>query len=327
VFDGTGGISRIITSGTSTANGQILSPGMDGCSVVRAPSSTTPVYAIGRSGATTGLNRVDRLDSTGLIESGFDELAGLTSGRVVEIISNSTHVWVSTSLNVNSFHGSSVLQGELTSNGSVRWEYGYNFQSDIVNDLTLDGDVLWVTTAGQGLRKIDLLQRTRSNTPVALHNQMDGTVLLDDGTMYVGLMGSQGSAAGFQIFNTNTGNWGHGSLLAGLPSNIVRDFLESGNHIFVATHGGIGLYNTSRNDWDDPITTIDGLPSPIIEHLMYVSDPNAGNTTNSLGLYDKILAGGLAAFGSETYIRCSIIGLGKPSIVVIGSSQSLRDVL
>ena len=306
-YDGTGGVSRIITSGTSTASGQIMSPGMDGCSIVRAPSTTTPVYAIGRSGQTSGLNRVDRLDSTGLIESGFDELTGLTSGRIVEIISNSTHVWVSTSLSSNSFYGSSILQGELTSNGSVRWEFGYNFQSDIVNDLTLDGDVLWVTTAGQGLKKIDLLQRTRSNTPIPLHNQMDGTVLLDDGTMYVGLMGYDGSAAGFQIFNTNTGNWGHGSLIAGLPSNIVRDFMESGDHIFVATHGGIGLYNTTRNDWDDPITTIDGLPSPIIEHLMYVSDPNAGNITNTFGLYDKILAGGLAGLTVFNSSNLSII--------------------
>ena len=55
-YDNTGGISRIVTSGTSTANGQILDPGMDGCSIERAPSSTTPVYAIGRSGQTTGLN-------------------------------------------------------------------------------------------------------------------------------------------------------------------------------------------------------------------------------------------------------------------------------
>ena len=75
----TGGISRIVTSGTSSANGQILDPGMDGCSIERAPSTTGPVYAIGRSGQTTGLNRVDRLDNSGLIASGYDELAGLTS--------------------------------------------------------------------------------------------------------------------------------------------------------------------------------------------------------------------------------------------------------
>ena len=158
-FDTTGGISRIITSGTSSLNGQILSPGMDGCSIVRAPSSSTPIYAIGRSGQTSGINRVDRLDSTGLIESGYDELTGLTSGKILNIISNETNVWATSSLGWNSYYASSVLQGELV-NDTVRWQYGYSFDGDIINDISLDGDNLWVTTAGNGLYKIDLIQRT-----------------------------------------------------------------------------------------------------------------------------------------------------------------------
>ena len=104
--------------------------------------------------------------------------------------------------------------------------------------------------------------------------------------MYVGLMGNEGSAAGFQRFNTDTRTWGHGSLIAGLPSDIVRDFMEYGDHIMVATHGGIGLWNTTKDDWDDPITTIDGLPTPIIEHLFAISTPIQGNGT--------VLAGGAA---------------------------------
>ena len=75
----------MVTSGTSVTGGQVLSPGMEGCSIVRVPANT-PTYAIGRSGQPTGLNRVDRLDSTGLIASGFDELAGLSSGRVVDFV-------------------------------------------------------------------------------------------------------------------------------------------------------------------------------------------------------------------------------------------------
>ena len=138
-YDDTGGISRIVTSGTSTINGQILSPGMDACSIVRAPSSTTPVYAIGRSGQTSGVNRVDRLDSTGLIESGYDELVGITSGQIQNIISNETNVWVTSSQDRNSYYASSVLQGELT-NGTVRWEFGYDFEGDIINDISLDGE-------------------------------------------------------------------------------------------------------------------------------------------------------------------------------------------
>ncbi len=284
-FDTTGGISRIVTSGTSTVNGQILSPGMDGCSIVKAPSSTTPVYAIGRSGQTSGINRVDRLDSTGLIESGFDELTGLTSGKILNIISNETNVWATSSLGWNSFYASSVLQGELV-NGTVRWQYGYSFDGDIINDISLDGDKLWVTTAGSGLYKIDIIQRTLNPTSSALHSQMDGMYIDDDGTMYVGLMGESGTSAGYQSFNTNNENWGQGSLIAGLPSNIVRDFLEVSNHVLIATSGGIGMFNMTKNGWDSPITAYDGLPSSVIEHLMLLDSPIQGNGT--------ILAGGLA---------------------------------
>ena len=285
-YDNTGGISRIVTSGTSTANGQILDPGMDGCSIERAPSSGAPVYAIGRSGQTTGLNRVDRLDSSGLIVSGFDELAGLTSGRIVSFESNATHVWVTLTTDANAYYGSSVLQGQILSNGSVRWEFGYNANQDVINSLQLDDDKLWVSTAGRGLWSIDLSNRIFAPTPAALHAQMDGMILENDGTMYVGLMGREGSAAGFQTFDTDTRTWSHGSLIAGLPSDIVRDFLDYGDHIMVATYGGIGLWNTTRGDWDDPITTIDGLPTPIIEHLFAINTGIQGNGT--------VLAGGSA---------------------------------
>lgn len=285
-YDGVGGITRIVTSGTATTNGQILDPGMDACSIDIAPSNSgQTVYAVGRSGQTTGLNRVDRLESSGLIVSGFDELAGLASGRVMDIISNDTHVWISSALDQNSYYGSSVLQGQILSNGSVRWEYGYNFQLDIVSEMHLEGETLWVTTAGRGLKSIDLQQRRISSTAPALHSQMDG-IILENGTMYVGLMGREGSSAGFQSFTTSSNSWGFGSLIAGLPSNIVRDFLEYGDHILIATHGGIGMWNTTRDDWDDPITTIDGLPSSIIEHLSSIPSPIQGG--------GQVLAGGAA---------------------------------
>ena len=139
------------------------------------------------------------MDSTGLIAGGFDELAGLSSGRVVEFASNSTHVWVSSTLDEGSYYGSSILQGEILQNGSVRWEDGYSLLGqDVVNSMTLQDETMWVTTAGRGLWSVDLAQRSYSPTPSALHVQMDGMVLEDDGTMYVGLMGYQGSAAGFQ---------------------------------------------------------------------------------------------------------------------------------
>ena len=146
---------------------------------------------------------------------------------------------MTSSQNRNSYYASSVLQGELT-NGTVRWEFGYDFEGDIINDISLDGDKLWVTTAGSGLWKIDTVQRVKTPASAALHSQMDGMYFDDDGTMYVGLMGESGTAAGYQSFDTNTENWGPGSLIAGLPSNIVRDFLQLDSHLLIATHGGIG---------------------------------------------------------------------------------------
>ena len=313
--DQNGGLSRIVTSGTATSNGQLLDPGMDGCSIDRAPSNTGQrVYAIGRSGQTTGLNRVDRLDNTGLIVSGFDELAGLASGRILEIISNDTHVWAVSAMSSGDYFGSSILQGQILANGSVRWEFGYNFQDDIVNEIKLDGEKLWVATAGRGLKYIDLQQRRIFSTASALHSQMDGMVIENDGTMYVGLMGRSGSAAGFQTFDTGAINWGHGSLLAGLPSNTVRDFLEYGDHILIATHGGIGMWNTTRDDWDDPITTIDGLPSSIIEHLSSISSPIQGNGT--------ILAGGVAGLTVLHQSNLSIIKTLDINDGLMGNSVS-----
>ena len=145
---------------------------------------------------------------------------------------------------------------------------------------------MWVTTAGRGLYSINLLQRSYSSAAPALHGQMDGMVLDDDdGMLYVGLMGNEGSAAGFQSFDTSSLSWGDGSLLAGLPNDIVKDFVGLGDKILTATWGGIAVFNTSLDEWEDPITTFDGLPSSIYDHLLVVNTPTIGET---------ILAGGPA---------------------------------
>ncbi len=108
--------------------------------------------------------------------------------------------------------------------------------------------------------------------------------MLHDGeNMFIGLMGWSGSSAGFQTFNPETRSWGQGSLLAGLPSNIVTDFVEYGEHVLVSTHGGIGLWNLTKDDWDDPITTVDGLPTPISNHLFVPPVPILGNGTVLVG--------------------------------------------
>ena len=277
-YGGSGGITRVITSGASASNAQVISTGMDACSIVRAPSQASRSYAIGRSGDSSGINRVDRLDSTGLIEGGFDALVGLPSGTVSEMISNGTHVWVAVGSSANSYLGSTILQGELLDNGSVNWQYGFDSIYESINEIALLEGEIWLSTVGGGLWSVDLSQRTFQPTPTPLHNQMDG-LLIEGNQAFVGLMGIYGSSAGFQTFNTDTRTWGHGSLIAGLPSNTVTDFVEYGDHILIATHGGIGMWNTTKSDWDDPLTTLDGLPTPIIDHLFITPSPVLGNGT------------------------------------------------
>ena len=288
-YDGSGGITRVITSGSTASPGLVIGLGMDACSIVRAPSESNREYAIGRSGDLSGINRVDRLDSTGLIEGGFDELVGLPSGVVHEMISNETHVWVSVGSSDESYLGTTVLQGELLDNGSVNWQYGFDAFFESINEIMLVDEEIWASTVGGGLFSINLSQRSFQPTSPALHNQMDG-LLFEDGQMYVGLMGWAGSSAGFQVFDPINRSWGLGSLIAGLPSNIVTDFVQYDDHILVATHGGIGLWNLTRSDWDDPITTVDGLPTPISNHLFVPPSTVIGNGTVLIGGPTGIIA-------------------------------------
>ena len=50
-------------------------------------------------------------------------------------------------------------------------------------------------------------------------------------------------------------------------SNYVRDFEKIGDLVYIATLAGMGVWNLSADDWEDPMTTADGLPTPFIEHL------------------------------------------------------------
>ena len=282
-FGDNSGITRIMTSGNTASNGIVLDEGMDACSIVKSPSSGSRIYAIGRSGESTGINRVDRLDNTGLIQGGFDELIGLPGGSVQEIISNSTHVWVTHSDYFDAYWGSTILQGEISENGTVNWQYGVRLLDDTINELTLDGEKVWVSTVGSGLMYLNTTQQSLVQMPSALHRNMDGLYLEEEGILYVGLMGYDSSSAGFQTLDTETQKWDHGSLIAGLPSNIVRDFIEYEDHILIATNGGLGMWNTTISGWDNPITTLDGLPSSIIQHLMISPSPIRGNGTVILG--------------------------------------------
>jgi len=265
---GDGGFSLIGTNGAQLGNGQHLDRGIDACSIVRAPTVTgVPAYAIGRSGGTSGFSRVDWLDGNGLVAGGVDEYADLTSGRVVEIISNETHVWVVPAQGFNINTGTSILEGVKLQNGSVSWTRAFQFNQDIVSELMLDGTTLWVTTNGWGLVHIDLSTGVMTPLGMGFHWAHDG-IMMYGNELIIGLMGTESTAAGLQRYDTSTYTFTGGRLLAGLPSNIVIDFVKHDGRIWVATVAGLGVWNLTRDDWDDPLTTLDGLPTPVIEHLI-----------------------------------------------------------
>ncbi|GIS44100.1 MAG: hypothetical protein Ct9H90mP16_11700 [Candidatus Poseidoniales archaeon] len=127
--------------------------------------------------------------------------------------------------------------------------------------MTLDGDILWVSTAGLGLWEINLTTGAFTPTGFPLHGQMDGLAWYGN-DLVVGLMGTPGTAAGVQRYDTATGQWGAGKIAAGLPSNFVRDFEKIGDLVYIGTLAGIGIWNLTADDWEDPMTTADGLPTP-----------------------------------------------------------------
>ncbi len=259
-----GGISRIETSGSTFQTGTVLGAGMDGSSIARAPPLSDSAYAIGRSGENSGINRVDRLDPTGLIQGGYDELYLLPSGNVVEFVSNGTKVWAaigpSAQWQGNSGYGETILEGDLDAAGNVSWVRAFNFNDDIIVDMLLDGNMLWVTTTYQGLIKIDLTTSQRRTHPGSVHGSMDG-MHIDGNNLYVGLTSIFDAASGFQPIDIATRIWDEPALLAALPSNNIGDFERIGNVTHIATSVGIGRYDESTSQWLDPITSYDGLPS------------------------------------------------------------------
>ena len=260
-----GGISRIETSGSSISTGNVFGVGMDGSSIVRAPPESDFAYAIGRSGETSGVNRVDRLDSTGLIEGGFDELLILPSGDVVEYASDGSNVWVAIGTsNQGNFQSSSgyartIIEGSVDQNGNVSWVDSFDFNDDIVEDILLDGNTLWISTTYRGLISLDVTTKQIRTHPGSVHNSLDG-MYIQGGDLYTGLTSVFDAASGFQSLDMSSRIWEEPELLASLPSNTIGDFMRIGNITLVSTSVGIGRFDEATQEWLDPITTFDGLP-------------------------------------------------------------------
>ena len=267
--NGDGGFSLIGTNGAQTGSGNHVDRGMDACSVERAPTATgVPAYAIGRAGGTAGYSRVDWLDLTnGFIPAGIDDHADLTSGRIVEILANETHVWVMPTQDFGSNTGSSVLEGVMLPNGSISWTRAFQFAYAQTSEMLLDGETLWVTTNAWGLVKVDLTTGNMQGVGSGFHWVHDGIAKYGN-DLVIGLIGTEATAAGVQVFDPASSIYTDGRLMAALPSNIVLDFAEHDGRIWIGTFAGIGVWNLTRNDWDDPFTTLDGLLSSVVQELI-----------------------------------------------------------
>ena len=261
-----GGLTYVGTTGAAITSIIPFSQGDEATSIAPVPGGQAYEFAIGRAGGSSGYNRVDNLDSNGLFPGAWDNLATLSTGRLAEFTGNATHIWAAPIDDYYSTYGTAILEGEYQANGSIEWTRAWNLNSELVNEITLDGDTLWIATSGLGLWQVDLISGNVTPTGFPLHGQMDGMAWYGN-ELIVGLMGTPSTAAGVQRYDTSTGQWGAGRIAAGLPSNYVRDFEKIGDLVYIATLAGMGVWNLSADDWEDPMTTADGLPTPFIEHL------------------------------------------------------------
>ncbi|MCS5536272.1 MAG: hypothetical protein NZ802_10495, partial [Candidatus Poseidoniales archaeon] len=267
-------------------------------------------FAIGRAGGSSGYNRVDNLDANGLFPGAWDNLATLSTGRLAEFTGNATHIWAAPIDDYYSTYGSAILEGVYQANGSIEWTRAWNLNSLLVNEMTLDGDTLWITTTGWGLHQINLTTGVYTFTGFPLHGQMDGMAWYGN-ELVVGLMGTPSTATGVQRFDTSAGQWGAGRISAGLPSNFVRDFEKIGDHVYIATFAGIGVWNLSADDWEDPMTTADGLPTPFIEHLDSDNGILIIGTPSGLMSYEPGLGLGQMYGRAQGFVGNSVDGIAK----------------
>ena len=307
-YDG-GGITYISTTGQIVTAVIPFSTDAEATSIDLVPGQTFE-FAVGRAGGASGYNRVDNLNGNGLNPGAWDNLATLSTGRIAEFTGNSTHIWAVPIDDFTSTYGTAILEGEYQSNGSIEWTRAWNLNAELVNEITLDGNTLWITTTGLGLHQIDLVSGNYTFTGYPLHGQMDGLTWYGN-ELIVGLMGTPSTAAGVQRYDTSTGQWGAGRISAGLPSNFVRDFEKIGDLVYIATLAGIGVWNLSADDWEDPMTTADGLPTPFITHLDSDNGILLIGTPSGLMSYEPGLGLGQMYGRNQGLVGDSVNGIAK----------------
>jgi len=269
-----GGFSMLSASGNNAGRASVMSIGATVTSVL--PDGTD--WLIGQAGSSSGYSHVDRFNPQLGLSTEFD-LPGLMNGNVVDFASNSTHVWVVTADSQS--RGTGVLQGEVLQNGSVEWEYGWSGQGGEVEDIVLHNGYIWAAVSGLGLARLDPNTGAANWMPQGLHNSMDEIAVYGD-DLVVGLQGTWYSGPGMSVFNTTQMIWTGGKLISGLPSNVVNDVEVIDSKAYIATEGGLGIWNLNTDEWEDSLTSLNGLPSNVINSLSYYEvTNNAGVQTES----------------------------------------------
>ena len=282
-----GGFSMLTASGNNAGQAGVLSIG----AAVTSFFDDGGDWLIGQAGADSGYSHVDRFNYQLGLNTEFD-LPGLMNGNVVEFTSNSSHVWVVTGTSQGL--GSGVLQGLMLPNGSVEWEFGWSGQGGEVEEIVYHNGYVWASVNGRGIARLDPNTGGAMWMPQGLHSVVDGLVVNGD-DLVVGLQGTWYSGPGVSILNTTQQQWTGGRLISGLPSNIVNDFLIDGSIAYIATEGGIGRWNLSSEEWEDSLTSLDGLPTNNIYSLNLWQEYHPLGTLSESTLYIGT-SGGLARF-------------------------------
>jgi len=280
-----GGYVILAANGANAGTASVLSTG----SAVSSIDWLGTQWLIGQAGGTSGYSHVDTLSQLG--QNTIHALPNLVSGQVTSMAGNQTHLWVASASWQNT--GSGVLQGIRLANGSVEWQKGWTIPANAaVTDIQLVGTDLYLASNNRGLRLLDTTTGVLQPLPTGIHNFQDGIKRVGD-DLFVGLQGSGTSSAGIQVFNTTTGTYSAGRLLAGLPSNNVNGFLttvsSSGEEmLYIATNNGVGRWNATGSTWETAWTALDGLPISYVEDIIEYDGSIWMATPNGLSMHDTL---------------------------------------
>jgi len=332
-----GGYSVLQASGNSVGRANIGSKG----SSVTDFGWTGSGWMIGIAGGSTGYSHVDSLGQLG--QQVLYSKPGLVSGKIVDVVGNSTHIYVGTGSGINSDIGG-ILEGEKMPNGSIEWRRGWS-AFGVIEDLQIDGDQLWITVVDLGLMKIDLNSGNQTLAQLLFHANMDIMTWNGD-DLVIGMKGSQTSASGVQVFNTTQSVWTGGKLIAGLPSNQVNGFAFDGDIIYMASDAGIGRFNDSSREWLNPWTAADGLSTNTVEDIVISQGEMLMATANGLNVLD-MSTGNLTLFEkndgmmgqssrriairsgspSEVFISHDGMGSDRPGVTEMSFTSSANSVV